>query len=197
MKRLELAACAHRTQRTMRSVRLSGRFPALLILTLAIGVLLAPADTLPGPATTDTRPPDDTLKPQRDVPHGLLPVMKGETQVLGTVLDRTEKPLAGIQVKLFVDGMMCREVLTDAVGQYDFKQHINFTGKETVAIWFVDPSHKLVPKALILAENTTSKEAKLLSPCFTRIMFEQTVESRVHLFDKDTRTQQVFASGCI
>jgi hypothetical protein len=123
--------------------------------------------------------------------------MKGETRIAGTVLDRGEHPLSGVEVKLFVEGVLRREVITDAVGQYDFKQLINYTGRETVAIWFVDPKRKLVPKALILAESPASKQGKLLSPCFTRVQFEAVVESRVHLFDKETRTQQLFASECL
>jgi hypothetical protein len=168
---------------------------ALILALVATALLHLPAAA--GPATSDTDTPDDVLKKQRDVPPGLNPVMKGETRVAGTVLDRADHPLSGIEVKLFVDGVVRREVVTDAVGQYNFKQLINYTGKETVAIWFVDPRRKLVPKALILAESPTSVQAKLLSPCFTRIQFEEVVESRVHLFDKETRTQQIFASECL
>ncbi len=170
---------------------------ASLPLALFIAAVLMSASSLAGPPTTDTPPPDDTIKPMRDVPPGLLPVMKGETRLVGTVLDRSEKPLPGMQVKIFIDGMMCREVATDAVGQYDFKHAIHYSGKETVVVWFVDPTGKLVPKALILAESPASREAKLLSPCFIRVMFEEVIESRVHLFDKETRAQQLFASGCI
>lgn len=180
----------------------SGRRPVLAVFPLAL-ILAVAATTFPeraaaaGPPTTDSDTPDDVLEKQRDVPPGLTPVMKGETRIAGTVLDRGEHPLSGVEVKLFVDGVLRREVITDAVGQYDFKQLINYTGKETVAIWFVDPKRKLVPKALILAESPASKQAKLLSPCFTRVQFEEVVESRVHLFDKETRTQQLFASECL
>lgn len=174
--------------------------PAACALTLICALVLIAIFHLPaaaGPATSDSDTPDDVLEKQRDVPPGLNPISKGETRIAGTVLDRREHPLSGVEVKLFVDGVLRREVVTDAVGQYNFKQLINYTGKETVAIWFVDPKRKLVPKALILAESPASKQAKLLSPCFTRVQFEEVVESRVHLFDKETRSQQIFASECL
>lgn len=168
-----------------------------LVCALVLAALLpAPAAAGP-PSSGDPGTPDDVLEKQRDVAPRLNPIMKGETRVAGTVLDRREHPLSGIEVKLFVDGVLRREVVTDAVGQYDFKQLINYTGKETVAIWFVDPMRKIVPKALILAESPASKQARLLSPCFARVQFEEVVESRVHLFDRETRSQQIFASECL
>jgi len=183
--------------RTPMSPRL---VPGAGALTLICALVLITTLHLPaaaGPPSTAPDTPDDVLTKQRDVPAGLNPVMKGETRIAGTVLDRREHPLSGIEVKLFVDGILRREVVTDAVGQYDFKHLINYTGKETVAIWLVDPKRRLVPKALILAESPASKQAKLLSPCFTRVQFEEVVESRVHLFDKETRSQQIFGSECI
>lgn len=174
--------------------------PAVSVPTLICALVLIAIFHLPaaaGTPTADTDTPDDVLEKQRDVPPGLNPVSKGETRVTGTVLDRREHPLSGVEVKLFVDGVLRREVTTDAVGQYDFKHLINYTGKETVAIWFVDPKRTLVPKALILAESPASKQAKLLSPCFPRVQFEEVVESRVHLFDRETRSQQIFASECL
>ena len=169
--------------------------PTLICALVLTALLHSPAAA--GPPSADPGTPDDVLEKQRDVPPGLNPVMKGETRIAGTVLDRREHPLSGVEVKLFVDGVLRREVVTDAVGQYDFKHQVNYTGKETVAIWFVDPLRKIVPKALILAESPASRQARLLSPCFARVQFEEVVESRVHLFDKETRSQQIFASECL
>lgn len=182
-----------------RRGRRSSPATCLYALAFALGAaafLHLPA-AIAGTPTGDDSTPDDVLKKQRDVPAGLNPVMKGETRIAGTVLNRAEHPLSSIEVKLFVDGVLRHEVVTDAVGQYDFKYQINYTGKETVAIWFVDPKAKLVPKALILAESPASQQAKLISRCFTRVQFEEVVESRVHLFDKETRLQQLFASECL
>jgi len=191
MRRLDSSGHARACSRRVPATR--ARAP---ICTLVLAALIA-APAAGSPPSTDADAPDDVLTKQRDVPAGLNPVMKGETRIAGTVLDRREHPLSGVEVKLFVDGILRREVTTDAVGQYDFKQLVNYTGNETVAIWFVDPTRKLVPKALVLAENPASRQAKLLSPCFTRVQFEEVVESRVHLFDKETRSQVIFASECL
>ena len=71
---------------------------------------------------------------------------------------------------------------------------------------FVSPDHQHhglahaltdVARALVVAENAACRDAKLLSRCFPRVAFEPIVESRVHLFDKDTRAQQLVATECL
>jgi hypothetical protein len=150
-----------------------------------------------GGSTID-RVPEDTITPQDEaVSPGLQPVMKGEIRFTGMVLDKHAKPLPGVQVRLYVNGVATHTATTDHVGQYNFRVHMNTTGKETIAVWFQDPSGKLTPKALVLAENAACREAKLLSKCYPRIAFQPVVESRVHLFDKDTRAQQLVATDCL
>jgi hypothetical protein len=145
----------------------------------------------------DSRVPDDTFKSGEGVAPGLLPVMKGEIRFKGMVLDKETRPLPGVQVRVYVNGVAAHSGTTDHVGQYDFRVHLNTTGKETIAIWFQDPSGKLTPKALVVAENAACRDAKLLSRCYPRVAFEPVVESRVHLFDKDTRAQQLVAAECL
>jgi hypothetical protein len=149
------------------------------------------------PPTGTSRPEDDIRRRREDVRPGLLPVMKGETRLTGTVMNLEKQPLPAIQVKLIVNGVVAHWVSTDAVGQYDFKHPINFTGAETVSLWFVDPSHHLAPKGLILAESESSRALKLLSPCYARIQFEPTVESKVYLFNRENRARQILDQGCI
>ena len=146
----------------------------------------------------DNEVPEDTITPQEEgVSTGLLPVMKGETRFTGMVLDKQAKPLPGVLVRVYVNGVATHTATTDHVGQYDFRINLNTTGKETIAVWFQDPSGKLTPKALVLAENAACREAKLLSKCYPRVAFQPVVESRVHLFDKDTRAQQLVATDCL
>ncbi len=163
---------------------------------LALLVLAAPA-AWSGPPTHEARPEDEVRSTRDQVRPGLLPVMKGETRITGTVMDQEKRPLSGIRIKLIVNGMVVHTATTDAVGQYDFKHAINYTGNETVTLWFVDPSLRLTPKALVLAESPNCRTHKLLSPCYARIQFEPLVESKVHLFDRQTRSQLLVDQGCI
>jgi hypothetical protein len=159
--------------------------------------LLAPGAALAA-GGGDSRVPEDTINTQKEgVSAGLLAVMKGEIRFTGTVLDKQTNPLRGVQVRVYVNGIAVHTATTDHVGQYDFRVMMNTTGKETIAMWFQDPSGKLTPKALVLAENAACKEAKLLSKCYPRVAFEPVVQSRVHLFDKDTRAQQLVANDCL
>jgi len=161
-------------------------------------LLLIPEAATFAAGGSNDRVPEDTITPQDEaVSPGLQPVMKGEIRFTGMVLDKQAKPLPGAQVRLYVNGVATHTATTDHVGQYNFRVHMNTTGKETIAIWFQDPSGKLTPKALVLAENAACREAKLLSRCYPRVAFQPVVESRVHLFDKDTRAQQLVATDCL
>lgn len=180
-----LSALIHRS--ALRAVHRAAVLAALLLVP---GIALA--------AGGDSQVPEDTLNEQREgVSPGLMAVMKGEIRFKGTVLDKSAAPLQGVQVRVYVNGVALHTATTDHVGQYDFRILMNTTGKETIAVWFQDPSGKLTPKALVLAENAACKEAKLLSKCYPRVAFEPVVESRVHLFDKDTRAQQLVANDCL
>jgi len=169
---------------------------AIVCGALVIGALwLVPAAFAAG--GNDSRVPDDQITPPSEVPSGLLSVQKGEIRFKGSVLDKQAAPLRGIQVRVYVNGVAVHTVTTDHVGQYDFRVMMNTTGKETIAMWFQDPTGKLTPKALVVAENAACRNAKLLSKCYPRVAFEPVVESRVHLFDKDTRAQQLVATECL
>jgi hypothetical protein len=160
-------------------------------------ILLAGAAGRAAADQRDSRVPDDTFKGREGAAPGLMPVMKGEIRFKGSILDKETKPLPGIQVGVYVNGIAAHTATTDHVGQYDFRVSMNTTGKETIAVWFHDPAGKLSPKALVVAENASCREAKLLSPCYPRVAFEPVIESRVHLFDKDTRAQQLVATECL
>ena len=190
-------------QRMPPAIARGDRNPKVARLTsltlIAAGMLLA---CLPHPAwaggSGDSNIPDDTIKRRDDtINPSLLPISKGEIRFNGTVLDKDARPLPGIQLKVYVNGLAIHTASTDKVGQYDFLCPINTTGKETVVLWFVDPTRKLTPKALVLAENPTCRMQNLISQCYPRVAFEPVVESRVHLFDKDFRAGQLFATGCL
>jgi hypothetical protein len=184
---------------TRRPRRIPPAAQAILVVfaAWAIGGWL-PEPSWAGGTSGDANIPSDTIKRRDDtINPALLPVSKGEIRFSGTVLDKDSRPLTGVQVKVYLNGIAIHTAATDAVGQYDFRCPINTTGKETVALWFVDPTRKLTPKALILAESPTCRDRNLISPCYPRVAFEPVVESRVHLFDKEFRAGQLFAAGCM
>lgn len=170
---------------------------ALAAIAAALLLLIAIPPGWSEPPTQEASRPEDEVTARDPVRPGLLPVMKGETRFTGTVMNQERRPLSGIRVKLIVNGMVVTTASTDAVGQYDFKHTINYTGSETMALWFVDPSLALSPKALILTESENCRTHKLISPCYTRIRFEPLVESKVHLFDRQTRSHLLVDQGCI
>src|SRR5262245_30211143 len=97
------------------------------LILIAAGTLLA---CLPHAAwaggSGDSNVPDDTIKRRDDtINPALLPVSKGEIRFNGTVLDKDSRPLPGIQLKVYVNGLAIHTATTDKVGQYDFRCPIN------------------------------------------------------------------------
>lgn len=153
------------------------------------------------PAQADEPSPDrpdlERPEPVEQFPAGLNPSMRGEFSFSGTVLGQDRQAIPDVQVKLFIGGVLAESHVTDSVGQYKFARTIDFSRDETVLLWFTDPSRRLASKAFVLDESEAARTHRLLSPCFTRLAVEPTVESTIYLFDPETRAQQIAEQKCI
>ncbi|MGD8394098.1 MAG: hypothetical protein PVF43_01350 [Candidatus Eiseniibacteriota bacterium] len=170
---------------------------ALCICLLAPLPLFAPARADVG---SDEQPRVDRTTPrdlQRDFQAGLNPTMRGEITFSGTVLDQDQHAIAGIDVKLFIGGLLVEAHVTDSVGQYQFMRTIDFSRDETVMLWLVDRSRRYAPKAFVLDESEAASKASILSPCFIRLQVESTIESTVYMFDSETKAQALADRHCI
>ena len=93
-------------QRLQPVARLAGR---VLLAAWALTAWLPTPASAGGASGDDV--PDDTIKQRDDeINPALLPVSKGEIRFNGTVLDKDARPLPGIQVKVYLNGLAIHTV---------------------------------------------------------------------------------------
>jgi hypothetical protein len=115
----------------------------------------------------------------------------------GTVLDVGDHPIVGVQVKLFLDGQLAGEAVTDGSGLYNLRVPYDPATDATVLLWFVSPDRSLMPKELVLRESTASRTNGLISPCVPRAELTPGRQFRVYLFDLQSRNKELAESDCL
>jgi len=115
----------------------------------------------------------------------------------GNVLDVNDRPIAGVQVKVFLDGQLAGTSVTDGVGYYDLKSPYDAAADITVLLWFVSPDRSLTPKELVIRESKVSRENGLISPCVPRADLTPGRQFRVYLFDSQSRNKELAELNCL
>lgn len=115
----------------------------------------------------------------------------------GTVLDIGDRPVAGVEVKLFVDGQLAGSALTDGSGYYDIRSPYDPSADVTVLLWYVAPERSLMPKEIVLKESRASVAAGLISRCVPRATLTPGRQFRVYLFDPESRNKELAELGCL
>ena len=115
----------------------------------------------------------------------------------GFVFDLNDRPLSGVQVKLFIDGQLAATVSTDVAGHYDLQSSYDPGADVTALLWFVAPDRSLMPKELVLRESKGSRENALISPCVPRADFLPGKQFRVYLFDLPSRNKELAELNCL
>ncbi|HLG42289.1 MAG TPA: hypothetical protein VI643_02905 [Planctomycetota bacterium] len=105
--------------------------------------------------------------------------------------------LAGVQVKLFVDGRLEGAMTTEGNGFYEIKAPFNPYEDTTALLWYVSPDRTLVPKSLVIRESKVSQENGLISKCVPRATMTPGRQFRVYLFDTANRNKDVAESNCL
>src|SRR5262249_45352568 len=118
------------------------------------------------------------------------------TPFTGTVLDVNDRPIVGVDVKLFVDGEIAGSTVTDGAGHYDMRGGYDPTDV-TVFLWFVPPDHTLMPKMIVLQESRASATNRLISRCVPRATLTPGRQFRVYLFDPSSRNKELSEMNCL
>ena len=126
-----------------------------------------------------------------------LGISRRLTAFSGTVLDVNDHPVAGVEVKLFVDGTTVGSAVTEGTGFYDLRAPYDPTADATVLLWFVSPDHALMPKMLVLQESRACKEQSIISTCVPRATVTPGHQFRVYLFDPQTRNKELSELDCL
>lgn len=115
----------------------------------------------------------------------------------GTVLDVSDRPIAGVQVQLFVDGQVAGSAMTDGNGFYDIRAPYESSSDATVLLWYVAPERSLMPKEIVLKESKASAAAGLISRCVPRATITPGRQFRVYLFDPESRNKELAELDCL
>ncbi|KPJ61352.1 MAG: hypothetical protein AMJ46_01185 [Latescibacteria bacterium DG_63] len=165
-----------------------------LIGLLTVVLLFVAIDIARAVPPPEQQPPEQTTR--AEPPQFLRPI-EGETSIGGMVMDQTQNPMSGVQVKLFVDGLNVASTTTDLAGSYDLRYPIDIGKDKTVILWYVAPGTEWVPKAVVLHESRAAISARLISSCIPRVQVNPFLEFNVQMVDVATRNKQIAKSGCL
>lgn len=115
----------------------------------------------------------------------------------GTVLDVNDRPLASVQVKLFIDGQLAATALTETNGHYDLRTPYDPSQDATVLLWFVAHEGGLMAKELVIRESRSSLANGLISKCVPRATFTPGRQFRVYMFDPESRNKELAEADCL
>jgi len=158
-------------------------------------VLAAPPNTTPGNEPNAGSPANQP--PTRVQEFQGLGIDRRAASFSGNVLDVSDHPIAGVEVKLFLDGQLAGASVTDGTGHYDLKSPFDAAADITVLLWFVAPDHSLTPKELVIRESKASRDNGLISPCVPRADLLPGRQFRVYLFDPQSRNKELAELNCL
>jgi len=146
---------------------------ALVALAVPGGAVAGPGGGGSGGTGGGTAPPD-IGRQSRDRDGSTLPVRESTPgmRLEGRVTDRSGKPLSGIMVKMFTNGMTVASASTDVDGSFAIETNPSIGGNNTTDVWFQGPgTTDLLPTNVILSLGSVAGDEGLYSPCTPRINF--------------------------
>ncbi len=167
---------------------------SLSLLLLAMGPASAAPPSSPPPGSSNESPSADVRRVQEFQSIG---VDRRLTAFTGTVLDVNDRPVSGVQVKVFSDGQELAAGITDGSGVYDMRSAYDPTADATVLLWFYAPERALMTKEIVLHESRSSAANGLISRCVPRATLTPGRQFRVYLFDPSSRNKELAELDCL
>ena len=169
--------------------------PMAAFLTFAGSALAAPPTDFsqpgPGKDSSPNRPPFRVPEYQN------IGIDRQMATFSGSVLDLNDRPLRGVIVKLFTDGVVVASTQTEASGYYELRAAYDPSDDVTALLWFVSPDPSLLPKQLVLKESRASQTAGLISKCIGRAVLTPGRQFRVYMFDAASRIKDLSEQDCL
>jgi hypothetical protein len=120
-------------------------------------------------------------------------------QVDGRVVDGAGRPLGGIAVKVFADGVLTGSATTAADGFFALVTNPMESGKGSAVVWFQSPDPEAyVDSWIVLWVSDSAKQSGLFPPCTERVAGSRgTREVEITLRSADERRKVVVESKCL
>jgi hypothetical protein len=170
---------------------------AIVPLLLYTGIASAAPPTSAGTAPTGTSRSTGSSLQDKIEEIQSIGVDRQLASFAGTVLDINDRPLANVQVKLFIDGQLVGTALTEASGFYDLRTAYDPTQDATVLLWFVAHEPGLMAKELVIRESKSCLANGLISKCVPRAAFTPGRQFRVYMFDPTSRNKELAEADCL
>jgi hypothetical protein len=124
------------------------------------------------------------------------PIPDSMTRLFGTVTDGEGRPLPGVSVKLFVEGLIVSTETTDEDGGFSISNGIDRQRDATVVVWWVAPRTDLVSEVALLRESRRDRELDLWGPCVPRIETPRMEPWVVRIRDRSSLREELIRSEC-
>lgn len=176
-------------------------------LGIALGLMLAaswaraaPGGDSPPAGGGDTTP----RRIQADVSGDLATPQRGQmpaVDVEGRVVDASGRPLGGVLVKAFADGLISGSATSDTDGSFRLAATlVETSGKGSAVLWFDSPRDEHLDALVVLWTGDAAKAAGVFPPC-TQILpvhGGRTIgKVEVTMRTADERRKAVAASECL
>ena len=88
-----------------------------------------------------------------------------EQMIVGKVTGAEDKPVGGVAVKLFANGLLVEVSHTTSAGDYEIPLPLRVDNDETVVLWFMDSAGNYPPQNILIKKSARAKDASLFSAC--------------------------------
>jgi hypothetical protein len=132
-------------------------FAIATVLLLCSAALAVDPDTSPQETTPQ---PDRQLSTDEGAPRPFP-----EQMIVGKVTGSDDKPVGGVAVKLFADGLLVEVAHTTSAGDFEIPLPLRIDQDETVVLWFIDSAGNYPPQDMLIKKSSKAGHASLFSPC--------------------------------
>ena len=120
-----------------------------------------------------------------------------EQMVVGDVLAADGKPIGGVMVKLFADGLMVEVGHTTAAGSYELRLPLSVERDETVVLWFMSTTGGYLPQCVLLKESSKAAKANLFSECIHEVRMRPQMRVDVTMMIESELVASLKLKGCL
>ncbi|MFH1313042.1 MAG: hypothetical protein ABIJ00_07405 [Candidatus Eisenbacteria bacterium] len=117
--------------------------------------------------------------------------------IVGDVVGADGKPIGGVMVKLFADGLLVEVGHTTAAGSFELRLPLNVERDETVVLWFMSTTESLLPQCVLLKESSRAAKANLFSKCINEVRMRPQMRVDVTMMGESEVVASLKLKGCL
>lgn len=146
----------------------------------------------------DTSPQETTPQPERrHTPDNGAPRPFPEQMIVGKVTGSDDKPVGGVAVKLFADGLLVEVAHTTSAGDYEIPLPLRIDQDESVVLWFMDSAGNFPPQKVLIKQSARAKDASLFSPCARTVRMRPQMRVDFKLMTESELAASYKTRGCL